>query len=140
MNRQHASALDDPRNAWLRPKSTVQSATGIRAARVEQKSRGFTAGAFSLRALFHGKTPQTPTRIKRTFLIAAINVPFCPTACGASVRSTGASLVLLCAAFFIWYVRGVAERWFFFAEARHSQDLCYRQAQGARRCLVGHPR
>ncbi|MCG5078654.1 dimethyl sulfoxide reductase anchor subunit family protein [Paraburkholderia tagetis] len=116
------------RNARLRPKSTVQSATGIRNARVEQKSRGFTAGAFNLREFFHGKTPATLQRIKWTFLVAAFAVPFVLVAFGANVRPVGASLVLLCAAVVIQYAGLVAERWFFFAEARHPQNLYYRQA------------
>ncbi|QBR01759.1 dimethyl sulfoxide reductase anchor subunit family protein [Paraburkholderia pallida] len=116
------------RNARLRPKSTVQSATGIRGARVEQKSRGFTAGAFNLREFFHGKTPATLKRIKWTFLVAAFAVPFVLVAFGANVRPVGASLALLCAAALIQYAGLVAERWFFFAEARHPQNLYYRQA------------
>lgn len=116
------------RNARLRPKSTVQSATGIRAERVEQKSRGFTAGAFNLREFFHGKTPQTLRRVKWTFIAAAFVVPFCLVAFGGSVGSSGPALVLLCAAAAIQYAGLVAERWFFFAEARHPQNLYYRQA------------
>ncbi|MFC0399807.1 dimethyl sulfoxide reductase anchor subunit family protein [Paraburkholderia rhizosphaerae] len=115
------------RNARLRPKSTVQSATGIRAAKVVQKSRGFTAGAFNLREFFHGKTPQTLQRIKWTFLITAFPVPFVLIALGASVGPIALSAVLLCAACAIQYAGLVAERWFFFAEARHPQNLYYRQ-------------
>jgi DMSO reductase anchor subunit len=116
------------RNARLRPKSTVQSATGIRAAKVAQTSRGFTAGAFNLREFFHGKTPQTLQRIKWTFLIAAFAVPFVLIALGGSVGSLALSVWLLCAACAIQYAGLVAERWFFFAEARHPQNLYYRQA------------
>ncbi|HVE09732.1 MAG TPA: DmsC/YnfH family molybdoenzyme membrane anchor subunit [Paraburkholderia sp.] len=116
------------RNARLRPKSTVQSATGIRDAKVEQKSRGFTAGAFNLREFFHGKTPQTLRRIKWTFLIAGFAVPFVLIALGGSVASVALSVWLLCAACAIQSAGLVAERWFFFAEARHPQNLYYRQA------------
>jgi sulfite dehydrogenase (quinone) subunit SoeC len=116
------------RNARLRPKSTVQSATGIHAAKLVQKSRGFTAGAFNLREFFHGKTPQTLQRIKWTFLIAAFPVPFVLIAWGGSVGSIALSAALLCAACAIQYAGLVAERWFFFAEARHPQNLYYRQA------------
>jgi sulfite dehydrogenase (quinone) subunit SoeC len=116
------------RNARLRPKSTVQSATGIRAQRVEQKSRGFTAGAFNLREFFHGKTPQTLKRIKWTFLVAAFLVPFCLVALGAAVHPASLSLLVFCVACAIQYAGLVAERWFFFAEARHPQNLYYRQA------------
>ncbi|SDC86665.1 dimethyl sulfoxide reductase anchor subunit family protein [Paraburkholderia lycopersici] len=115
------------RNARLRPKSTVQSATGIRAAHVEQKSRGFTAGAFNLREFFHGRTPRALARIKWTFLLAAFLAPFCLVAIGGSVRPVGLSFALLCAAAAIQYAGLVAERWFFFAEARHPQNLYYQR-------------
>ncbi|RFU44564.1 DmsC/YnfH family molybdoenzyme membrane anchor subunit [Paraburkholderia sp. DHOC27] len=116
------------RNARLRPKSTVQSATGIKSPTLTQKSRGFTAGAFNLREFFHGQTPQTLLRIKWTFLLAAFAVPFVLIALGASVPSIAGSFWLLCLACVVQYAGLVAERWFFFAEARHPQNLYYRQA------------
>ncbi|WP_028207081.1 dimethyl sulfoxide reductase anchor subunit family protein [Paraburkholderia nodosa] len=116
------------RNARLRPKSTVQSATGIRAERVEQKSRGFTAGAFNLREFFHGKTPRALRRIKWTFLIAAFLAPFCLVAIGGGIRSVGLSFAVFCVAAVIQYAGLVAERWFFFAEARHPQNLYYQRS------------
>jgi DMSO reductase anchor subunit len=115
------------RNARLRPKSTVNSATGIQGTRVVQKSRGFTAGAFNLREFFHGQTAGTLRRIKWTFLIAGFGVPFALTALGGGAASVVASMWLLCAAFAIQYAGLVAERWFFFAEARHPQNLYYQQ-------------
>ncbi|MCX5543135.1 dimethyl sulfoxide reductase anchor subunit [Paraburkholderia sp. CNPSo 3076] len=116
------------RNARLRPKSTVQSATGIRAQHVEQKSRGFTAGAFNLREFFHGKTPRALKRIKWTFLIAAFLAPFCLVAIGGGIRSVGLSFAVFCVAAVIQYAGLVAERWFFFAEARHPQNLYYQRS------------
>jgi hypothetical protein len=64
------------RNARLRPKSTVQSATGITSPKLVQKSRGFTAGAFNLREFFHGQTQRTLRHVKWAFLVAAFVVPF----------------------------------------------------------------
>ena len=116
------------RNARLRPKSTVQSATGIHATRVEQQSRGFTAGAFNLREFFHGKTPQMLRRVKWTFVWCAFVVPFCLIAFGGSVYAAGLAPLVLCLAAIVQYAGLVAERWFFFAEARHPQNLYYRQA------------
>ncbi|HEY2000200.1 dimethyl sulfoxide reductase anchor subunit family protein [Paraburkholderia sp.] len=116
------------RNGRLRPKSTVQSATGIHTTKLEQKSRGFTAGAFNLREFFHGKTPQTLRRIKWTFLVAAFAIPFVLIAVGGSVPSVMLSASLLCVACAVQYAGLVAERWFFFAEARHPQNLYYQQA------------
>jgi DMSO reductase anchor subunit len=112
------------RNARLKPKSTVQSATGIKSPTLVQKSRGFTAGAFNLREFFHGKTPQTLQRIKWTFLVGAFAVPFVLIVLGGGASS----FWLLCAACVVQYAGLVAERWFFFAEARHPQNLYYRQA------------
>lgn len=116
------------RNARLHPKSTVQSATGIRAERVEQKSRGFTAGAFNLREFFHGKTPQTLARIKWTFLLLAFVVPFGLLSIGGVAGTLASSFVLLCIAAVIQWAGLLAERWFFFAEARHPQNLYYRRS------------
>ncbi|WP_025600640.1 dimethyl sulfoxide reductase anchor subunit family protein [Burkholderia sp. WSM2230] len=115
------------RNARLRPKSTVQSATGIKSAKLEQKSRGFTAGAFNLREFFHGQTQATLRHVKWAFLVAAFAVPFVLLALSGVTSSFAASVWLLCAACAVQYVGLVAERWFFFAEARHPQNLYYRQ-------------
>jgi DMSO reductase anchor subunit len=112
------------RNARLRPKSTVQSATGIKGPNVVQKSRGFTAGAFNLREFFHGQTAEAIRRIKWTFLIGAFGVPFVLMLAG--IRSQSAAL--FCVAFVTQYLGLVAERWFFFAEARHPQNLYYARA------------
>jgi sulfite dehydrogenase (quinone) subunit SoeC len=114
------------RNARLRPKSTLQSATGIKGPNVVQKSRGFTAQSFNTREFFHGQTPQTVNAIKWAFLAGAFVVPFVLTALGAAASSSVAtSIGLLGAAFVIQYAGLVAERWFFFAEARHPQNLYY---------------
>ena len=67
-------------NATLKHKSTLQSATGIHAARLVQTSMGMSAGSFNTREFFHGRTL---ARLK------------------------------------------VAERWFFFAQAKHPQNLYY---------------
>lgn len=113
------------RNARLRPKSTVQSATGIRNPKLVQVSRGFTAGAFNLREFFHGKSARTLRGVKWGFLVTAFLVPVVLMALGASRHSIGVSLGLLAAACFVQYAGLVAERWFFFAEAKHPQNLYY---------------
>jgi sulfite dehydrogenase (quinone) subunit SoeC len=113
------------RNARLRPKSTVQSATGIRNPKLVQVSRGFTAGAFNLREFFHGKSARTLRGVKWGFLVAAFAVPVVLIALGASRHSIGVSLGLLAAACLVQYAGLVAERWFFFAEAKHPQNLYY---------------
>ncbi|WP_175866365.1 dimethyl sulfoxide reductase anchor subunit family protein [Burkholderia contaminans] len=116
------------RNARLRPKSTVQSATGIRSEKVEQKSRGFTASAFNTREFFHGQGNGTLRVVKAGFLIGAFAVPFVLTGAGALAPTSVAAAVALGAAFVIQYVGLVAERWFFFADARHPQNIYYQRA------------
>ncbi|RKP52675.1 dimethyl sulfoxide reductase anchor subunit family protein [Trinickia fusca] len=116
------------RNARLVPKSTVQSATGIRDAKVEQKSRGFTASAFNTREFFHGQSSGTVRMVKVGFLVAAFAVPFVLTGAGALAQMSTAVAVVLGAAFVIQYAGLVAERWFFFADARHPQNLYYQRA------------
>ena len=116
------------RNARLRPKSTVQSATGIRHAKVEQQSRGFTASAFNLREFFHGRSERALRLVKIGFLTGAFLVPFVLTSAGAWIPRSVAAAVALGAAFIIQYVGLLAERWFFFADARHPQNLYYQRA------------
>jgi len=121
------------RNARLHPKSTLQSATGIRSDKIRQVSRGFTASAFNTREFFHGKTPGTVQTVKYGFLLGAFVVPFVllasslPQAYGAAGPMSGL-IVLLAVAFLIQYAGLVAERWFFFTEARHPQNLYYQRA------------
>ncbi|KWC75793.1 dimethyl sulfoxide reductase anchor subunit family protein [Burkholderia cepacia] len=116
------------RNARLRPKSTVQSATGIRHEKVEQKSRGFTASAFNTREFFHGQGNGTLRAVKAGFLTGAFAVPFVLTGAGALAPTSVAAAVVLGAAFVIQYAGLVAERWFFFADARHPQNIYYQRA------------
>jgi len=109
------------RNAGLRPISTLQSATGIRAAHIEQKSMGMSAGAFNTREFFHGATQGVLHNIKLATLLLGFALP-------AACLIWG----LLGGAMFVWVLalllQGpglVAERWLFFAQAKHPQNLYY---------------
>src|SRR5690606_4842745 len=57
------------RNARLKPKSTVQSATGLRHPKVVQRSQGFTGGSFNTRQYFHGASPALFKSMKTLFLL-----------------------------------------------------------------------
>ena len=113
------------RNARLQPKSTVQSATGIVAQKVVQKSRGFTGSTFNMREFFHGKSPRTLQTVKYGFLLGAFLVPFILLVLSLFLPTP---VVLLLVAFVVQYAGLVAERWFFFAEAQHPQNIYYQQA------------
>jgi DMSO reductase anchor subunit len=102
------------RNARLKPKSTPQSAIGIKHPKVLQKSQGFMGGSFNTREFFHGRTASFLRAIKWLFLVAAFAIPLPLLAMG-----------LAAAAFVVQYAGLLAERWFFFAQANHPQNLYY---------------
>lgn len=109
------------RNAGLRHASTLQSATGIRGDNLRQTSMGMSAGAFNTREFFHGKPLWFIRRVKHAFVALAFVVP---VALIALALTHGASAWLVLAAL-VQYVGLLAERWFFFAQAKHPQNLYY---------------
>ncbi len=109
------------RNARIRPKSTLQTATGIRHPRIVQKAQGAMGGSFNTRQFFHHAGPQLFRQIKWGFVVAVFPVPVALLAGGAALDSA----LLLMAAFIVQYAGLIAERWFFFAQANHPQNLYY---------------
>lgn len=109
------------RNARLKPKSTLQSAIGIRHPRIVQKAQGFMGGSFNTREFFHGCTPTLLRSVKWGFLLGVFPLPLLCLAVGVTVSST-ATIAL---AFVVQYLGLLAERWFFFAQANHPQNLYY---------------
>lgn len=111
------------RNARLKPKSTLQTAVGIRHTRVEQRAQGFMGGSFNTREFFHGKTASLLRCVKWAFLLLVFPLPIGLLALGLN---GGAIAVLLLAAL-IQYAGLLAERWFFFVQANHPQNLYYQR-------------
>jgi len=111
------------RNAVLRPRSTLQSATGIHAQRLVQMSMGMSAGSFNTREFFHGLAAGAVQRIKWLALLLGFALPLAFAAWGW--RTAGALPWVLAAA--VQCVGLVAERWVFFAHARHPQNLYYQR-------------
>jgi DMSO reductase anchor subunit len=109
------------RNARLKPASTTQSATGIRSARVVQKSMGMTAGSFNTREFFHGASARFYRHMRTGFQVLAFALPLLLLCAAAWTGWTGAWLL----AFASQAVGLLAERWFFFAQARHPQNIYY---------------
>jgi DMSO reductase anchor subunit len=109
------------RNARLKYKSTVQSAIGIRHARIEQKAQGAMAGSFNTREFFHGASPRKYRFVKWVFLVLLFPLPILLITAGLAMQAFG----LLLAAFLVQYLGLLAERWFFFAQANHPQNLYY---------------
>ncbi len=63
------------RNARLRPKSSLQTAIGIRHTQIVQKAQGFMGGSFNTREFFHGASPAKLRAIKWAFLVLTFPVP-----------------------------------------------------------------
>jgi DMSO reductase anchor subunit len=115
------------RNARLKPKSSLQTAIGVRHQRIAQKSQGFMGGSFNTREFFHGARPYLFRSIKWLFLVLVFPLPMFLLWAGLSLHAHGleqGSLVLA-AAFGVQYLGLLAERWFFFAQANHPQNLYY---------------
>jgi DMSO reductase anchor subunit len=109
------------RNDRLRPKSTLQTAIGIKHPRIVQKSAGFMGGSFNTREFFHGKSPATLRSVKWVFLAAVFVFPMLLLAAGLWAASPAALPLALA----VQYLGLLAERWFFFAQANHPQNLYY---------------
>ena len=109
------------RNARLKPKSTLQSAIGIKHPRIVQKAQGFMGGSFNTREFFHGQSSELLFTVKWAFLLLAFPLPLAFLALGVIAASTE----MLFIAFATQYLGLLAERWFFFAQANHPQNLYY---------------
>jgi len=109
------------RNSRIKHKSTIQSAIGIRHSNIQQKSQGAMGGSFNTREYFHGKTAMFLKSIKIVFMILVFPVPLILLTAAISNGNTE----VLFAAFAIQYIGLVAERWFFFAQANHPQNIYY---------------
>ncbi len=109
------------RNQRIKHKSDMRSALGIRHPHITQRSMGFMGGAFNTREYFHGKSQATLEAVRLFFLVMVFAVPVALLAASNALES--AYLPIL--AFLAQYVGLLAERWYFFAEAKHPQNLYY---------------
>lgn len=107
------------RNARLKPKSTLATAIGVKHPRIVQKTQGAMGGSFNTREFFHGRTVTLLRQIKWLFLAGAFVLPAVLLLAGLDGGNT------LPLAFAIQYAGLLAERWFFFAQANHPQNLYY---------------
>ena len=109
------------RNARLRPVSTLQTAIGVRHPVIRQISQGFTAGSFNTHEFFHGQAKSLVRSVKWLFLLLAFAAP----AALLALHLVSGSAAALAAAILVQMAGLMAERWFFFAEANHPQNLYY---------------
>jgi DMSO reductase anchor subunit len=107
------------RNARLRPKSTLASAIGVKHPRIAQLAQGAMGGSFNTREFFHGRAREVVRAVRWTFLALTFPVP------AVVLLAFPGSAAMLAFAFALQYAGLLAERWYFFAEARHPQNLYY---------------
>jgi DMSO reductase anchor subunit len=110
-------------NGRLRPRSTLQTAIGVRDPVVRQVSQGFTAGAFNTREFFHGRSFGMMQALRFTFPLLAFVVPTVLLGAGIATAKPG----VLASAFVVQYAGLLMERWYFLADARHPQNLYYQR-------------
>ena len=116
-----ARALAIRRNAVLQPRSTLQSATGIASPRLAQLSMGMSAGSFNTREFFHGVTLRALRHVKHCALLLGFAAPALLLLWGMASGSATAFVLALA----VQAPGLLADRWFFFAQARHPQNLYY---------------
>ncbi|MEJ2346042.1 MAG: dimethyl sulfoxide reductase anchor subunit [Gammaproteobacteria bacterium] len=109
------------RNARIKRKSSLQTAIGVRHTNIQQKAQGLMGGSFNTREFFHGASRALFRSVKWMFLLLTFPLPLVLLWAGVS----GANTDLLIAAFVVQYAGLLAERWFFFAQANHPQNLYY---------------
>ncbi|UCH53381.1 MAG: dimethyl sulfoxide reductase anchor subunit [Pseudomonadota bacterium] len=115
------------RNSRIKRRSTLQTAIGVRHGQVKQKSQGFLGGSFNTREFFHRAPRWVFRSVKWVFLVLVFPVPLLIIWAGLSWHTVGltAGGTMLATAFVVQYIGLLAERWFFFAQANHPQNLYY---------------
>lgn len=112
-------------NALIRHKSTLQTATGIQAPKLVQKSMGMSAGSFNTREFFHGRSGAVLRQARLALIVLGFAVPAALALWGTAWSSTS-SVVWPWALAVASQIPGLlADRWFFFAQAKHPQNLYY---------------
>ncbi|MGD2118061.1 MAG: dimethyl sulfoxide reductase anchor subunit [Chromatiales bacterium] len=109
------------RNKRIKRLVTLQNAIGVRHSKIVQKSQGFMGGSFNTREFFHGKSAGFVSLMRSTFIALVFVVPVVILVTAANAGS----FKLLIIAFAVQYVGLLAERWHFFADAQHPQNLYY---------------
>ena len=109
------------RNARIKYKSSIQTAIGVRHNQIAQNAQGAMGGSYNTREYFHGKTALFLKSIKWLFMMLVFPLPIILLSAG---MNNGDGEVLL-AAFIVQYIGLLAERWFFFAQANHPQNIYY---------------
>jgi len=109
------------RNSRIKAKSTIQTALGVRHNKIQQNAMGFMGGSVNTRDFFNHASTLLFKSMKWIFIVLTFIVPVIVIWYGMTKADTS----ILLAAFAIQYIGLIAERWFFFAQANHPQNLYY---------------
>ena len=108
------------RNKSLRSPTTLQSAIGIHHPNIRQMAQGAMGGSFNTRAFIHTYGGAVVKLARRFFLLATFVIPMI-----LLIVRDESSLMFCSLAFSIQYAGLLVERWYFFIEAEHPQNVYY---------------
>jgi DMSO reductase anchor subunit len=111
------------RNQKLKPQSNLATATGIKGDNIRQTSMGFMGGSFNTREFFHHQTDRVIGNIRKIILLMTYIGPMILLA----IAFNSPSMTPIAIALLLHYIGQLAERWMFFAEANHPQNLYYQR-------------
>jgi DMSO reductase anchor subunit len=113
------------RNLRAVPKTTVQTAIGVRHPRIVQVSQGMTTRSSAANEFVHGRSEGFVRALRWSAALAGFVLP------AAVLLVAGAALSAVAAAllFVLQYLGLLAERWSFFAEGQHPQNLYHQTRQ-----------
>jgi DMSO reductase anchor subunit len=109
------------RNIRFKCKVDLQSAIGVHHSQLNQKAQGFMGGSFNTREFFHGKSEEFLLTVRYGFLLMVFVLPVVLILFSYALESARLPI----AAFIIQYLGLVLERYYFFTEAQHPQNLYY---------------
>jgi DMSO reductase anchor subunit len=109
------------RNTSARCKVDLQSAIGVHHSQLHQKAQGFMGGSFNTREFFHHKSQGFLLMVRYGFLLMVFVLPVVLILLAYVLESSRLPM----AAFVIQYLGLVLERYHFFTEAKHPQNLYY---------------
>ena len=108
------------RNRRLRSPSTLQSAIGVHHPNIRQMAQGAMGGSFNTRAFIHGHGPFVLRLARRGFIVLAFVLPL-----ALLLPANEDSTIVCLLAFLLQYLGLLVERWYFFIEAEHPQNVYY---------------
>jgi len=108
-------------NGRRRPKSTLESAIGVRHPQIRQITQGAMGGSFNTREFFHHQSAMRVAATRWAFLVLVFPLPIALLITTEVSDNPGPAI----AAFCLQFLGLLAERWSFFADARHPQNLYY---------------